>query len=84
MCVGGEGCSEQLVNSSAVCGVKSLRWSGAVNLRAGTPGPHPGRSRWVVALRGVPASRVQWGPPGTCRRGAGAQHDRLRAWKAWG
>lgn len=57
MRVGGEGSSEQLVN-----GVKSWLCSGAVNLRDGSPGPHPGMSQWLVARCGVLPGRAEEEP----------------------
>lgn len=57
MHVGGEGSSEQLVN-----GVKSWLCSGAVNLRDGSPGPHPGMSQWLVARCGVLPGRAEEEP----------------------
>lgn len=57
MRVGGEGSSEQLVN-----GVKSWLCSGAVNLRDGSPGPHPGMSQWLVARCGVLLGRAEEEP----------------------
>lgn len=57
MHVGGEGSSEQLVS-----GVKSWLCSGAVNLRDGSPGPHPGMSQWLVARCGVLPGRAEEEP----------------------